>query len=133
VSEQSHSASLPHAPQQWSRRTNSVDTAGWPIFQHDPIPVFNSPEISASPEPEQPSSGRHHYLDSFGNPVSFSNPVRSYSANYPPIGENSVDSVEDDPRTATFIPMNSAEPQTSNTVQEGQVVNIAVQYRNSTS
>jgi hypothetical protein len=67
------------------------------------------------------------YLDSFGNTVSYSEPERSYSANYPPIGENSVDSIVDSPRTATFIPMNSAEPETSSTVQEGHVGNIAVQ------
>jgi hypothetical protein len=75
--EQSHLASLPRAPQQWTGRIDSVDSAGWPILPHNRIPVSSSPEISASPEPEQSSSGRHHYLDSFGNPVSFSNPVRS--------------------------------------------------------
>jgi hypothetical protein len=53
---------------------------------------------------------------------------RSYSENYPQHPENSVDSIQDDARTTTFIPMNSAEHTTSSTVQEGNVVNIALQY-----
>jgi hypothetical protein len=76
-------------------------------------PMMDSYEniIGESTDPDSHSG----YLDSFGNPVfepSHSVPERSYSANYPPIGENYVDSIVDNPRTATFIPMNSAEPGT---------------------
>jgi hypothetical protein len=103
-----------------------------------PSPYYYS-ENENTPSHLLPSSS---YLHSYGNRIekfidpqpersrSYNEPEqsRSYSDNYPPHPENSVDSIIDDTRTATFIPVNSAEQTTSSTVQEGNVVNIAVQY-----
>ncbi len=80
---------------------------------------------STDPEP------KFEYIDSYGNVISRPHSPeheQSYSANYPPMGENFEDSIIDDARTATFYPVNSAEQQTSSTLQEGNVGNIAVQY-----
>ncbi len=97
----------------------SIDSNGWPILVHN-RPGFGRyiPESTASQDGQ--SSGRQQ--NSF--PIVSQ---QSYSLNYPLYVDNSVYSVVDNTRTATFHPMNSAEINNSNTVQGGNVGNIAVQ------